>query len=534
MAAGLYGRFAGITQGLWTDEVLTVVRYTEVGPHAIFGESSINNHVLYTFLAWCGQAVFGPSEVIYRLPSVLPDLAAIALLGVHLRRRVDRASLLAVTSLALIAPQHIAFVREARGYGLATLGIAGLLVFGERYVERRRWPDLVGFGALGFVGITAVPVLAAPFGLATAVLVLARWRQRRVWLEATGMFAVVAVASFAMLRGVVAQLDKSYGDFHNHRRILPLGLHDLGAQFGRAVAALYAPVDAVLVRVPLSPIDATARAAAVVVGTALAAVGAWVLWSTGRRVLLALCLVPTLGTVLAAVVQGLALHDRYLDFTFLPYVLLIGVGLGRCWTDRAGVLGRVAWPVLAAAALAVLAAALGDLTPRQAAGVAAAVLVLGLASSLVVGRTALAVVCLAAAVGVAGWSAVAAAHMMSVTDREASKLVADALERAGVDTVMARYATRSLAYYVDDLLLVRDVAGGQPANNVKVKAIIDWAQADELMCRGPAGVAMVENIRVRRPSVPQCFLDRGAEELRFAQRGGLVVRVWVLPAADGA
>ena len=76
----LWSRTTGLRVGFWNDEAFSAFYFIDHGPWAIFvgagvpAEYSLNNHRLFSLLAWATTAVLGPSEFAYRIGAVDPGL----------------------------------------------------------------------------------------------------------------------------------------------------------------------------------------------------------------------------------------------------------------------------------------------------------------------------------------------------------------------------------------------------------------------------------------------------------------------------
>src|SRR5262249_6074988 len=113
-------RIAPLSVGFWNDEAFSATNYIDGGPRAIFFAPYVpNNHALFSLMAWITTKLFGRSEVAYRLPSVLPAIAAVVIVAGMAWRRLDPWTAVAFTALAVGSPVHLELGVQARGYGLA-------------------------------------------------------------------------------------------------------------------------------------------------------------------------------------------------------------------------------------------------------------------------------------------------------------------------------------------------------------------------------------------------------------------------------
>jgi mannosyltransferase len=175
------------TPSYWRDEAATLDAETRSVPALLHMLTNVDAvHGAYYLLMWPVVHMFGASEIVLRLPSLLAMTAAatgIAALGRRLHS--PRAGLLAGLVFAVL-PQTSRYAQEARSYALvlacavlasyllvrATDGLGG-------YDPRRRW--FVGYGvaiaALGLLNLFGLLLLAghAVFLVARHRALLRRW-----------------------------------------------------------------------------------------------------------------------------------------------------------------------------------------------------------------------------------------------------------------------------------------------------------------------------------------------------------------------
>ena len=79
----VWSRLANLGTSFWSDEAYSAYYYAGRGPRGIwFGTYVPNNHVLYNLLSWVTTGAVGRFEASYRIWSVVPGAAAVALIGV--------------------------------------------------------------------------------------------------------------------------------------------------------------------------------------------------------------------------------------------------------------------------------------------------------------------------------------------------------------------------------------------------------------------------------------------------------------------
>jgi mannosyltransferase len=102
--------------GLWFDEIVTVVKYVRVPLGEIISTYDTNHHTLYNVLAHISIGIFGDNPWSLRFPAVLFGIGSIWVLYL-LARQVGSAEE-GVFSAALLAfsYQHVWFSQNARGY----------------------------------------------------------------------------------------------------------------------------------------------------------------------------------------------------------------------------------------------------------------------------------------------------------------------------------------------------------------------------------------------------------------------------------
>lgn len=179
----------------WVDEMATVfvVQHGPDDPSLRVAPQVPES--IYYLLPRLSAAVFGFSEAVYRLPSVLAMAAALLLIGRLAARLIHpQAGWLAVFAcLALRGFDYQA--ADARPYALGTLVACASILFLVRWLDSARWSD-----ALLFVTSAAllwrVQLIFWPFYLVFGVYALVRLARRETplrWLP-TAVFALLGLA----------------------------------------------------------------------------------------------------------------------------------------------------------------------------------------------------------------------------------------------------------------------------------------------------------------------------------------------------
>lgn len=318
--------FLSLTLG--HDEALTVLLYLEPGPRAMFTEYTPNDHLLFGLLTWLTTRVLPETAWVYRMWSVVPALAAIALSSWWMWRRRGAVAGLVVAVTLTASPLVMERTGQARGYGLAMLAMAVALIAAVRWQEgdSRRAPWWFAAGAT--VAFTTFPLTALP--LAGHVLLLARdpaARRRLLSVLApavavsAALFAPTAVDLWRSANDLVAGGGGSAPDYlitgpeaddSTADRSLP----------GRVLAEVSPAIPADL------PIPLTLAVGAVVVAVTAMAAASW--WRAERHVLLHAA-VPG-----AFLVAGVTLALPYAPRFVLPAIvhMVVLLALAAAWLAR--------------------------------------------------------------------------------------------------------------------------------------------------------------------------------------------------------
>jgi 4-amino-4-deoxy-L-arabinose transferase-like glycosyltransferase len=182
LLAGCILRSWNITQSFWWDEIWSTLPYAKA--HSVWHIFTdlgyyFNNHLLNSLLVRASIKLFGESEFVARLPSLIMGLLAIPALFQFGKR--SSGTLCAVIAALLLAfsPFHIDHSTEARGYsGLALFAVLSSHCFlkGLQSDGAGSWLLYACFTVLGFcshVFMTAVSV--AQFVSALMLMLMAKW-----------------------------------------------------------------------------------------------------------------------------------------------------------------------------------------------------------------------------------------------------------------------------------------------------------------------------------------------------------------------
>jgi hypothetical protein len=306
----LWSRLLPITNSLWSDEAFTALYYIRPGPAAIFGHYIPNDHMLFELLSWATTNLIGDSsEAALRFWSVVPAIAAGVIMTWGLWRRLDSwvAAIFAV--LAAAAPVYMNLSIEARGYGLAFLAAALMVIATDSLMWKRRRRDLLLFAGSAIAGIWTLPVLVLAFLPLTALL-MSREPSRR---DAVRALIVVGVASLLFYLPVIGDLVASSGQQYGSR--LPwYGV------ISRPLTDLITPSVSLL-------LPGASLVIAELIGGSLIGVGVGVLWRHPDRFLALALVSPALFSYLFLEIGRFYEADRFVSFVELPLLALVAIAL---------------------------------------------------------------------------------------------------------------------------------------------------------------------------------------------------------------
>jgi hypothetical protein len=315
-----WSRLANLGTSFWNDEAYTALKYADAGPRAIFrGEFYVpNNHVLFSLLTWATTHVFGRFEAAYRMWSVLPALVAVGLVAWWARRFFGSVTGVAVVVLATVSGVHLVLAPQARGYGLAMLAGAVMLISAVRADQLRRRNDIALFALSGLVGICTLPVFVVAF-ISQAVVLFSRRELRRVTIAACALVGLASAVFYApLLRAMVDSSDQKVGEQLPWLGFLTGPYRHLGKPTIAAIVPQWS-------RFP-SAEDAVVLG---VVGV-LAAFGAVRLLRQDSYLCLHL-FVPVMGTYLALTVARFYVEPRFASFLLFHVIVLLAVGVAALW-----------------------------------------------------------------------------------------------------------------------------------------------------------------------------------------------------------
>lgn len=214
LALGTGLRIPSLGNGLWFDEIQTLVEYARLPLVQIVSTfDSQNQHLLYSILARTSIVVFGNDTWALRLPAAcfgVASLAAVIWFGERLTTR--REALLAALILAA-SYHHVWFSQNARGYtGLLFFTLVGsgcfLLLLGDP--QYHAWRRVVVYGismALAhMIHVTAVFVTAAHALVWISLVIVQRNDlSHRAWRAPLAGLVLAGTLSFLLYSLVLPQ-----------------------------------------------------------------------------------------------------------------------------------------------------------------------------------------------------------------------------------------------------------------------------------------------------------------------------------------
>ena len=338
-AALLATRLLGLGHSLWLDEAHFVEHFVRAGPQQILTGGALS-HQFYGVLDWLTASVIGESYVAFRLWSVIPFILGVALVTVWLHKRHDPIAGVLFLFLATVSPLLLDITRQARGYGLAFLAMAVVIVAALEARRSGRASAVVPLCAAGIVGAWTLPQVGIAFLATLAVL----WIDRRLrWPVAIGFLA----SSAAIVAWYAPHL----------RQVQAASQMEAGAVQVHTTWVVTAPIDQILLPA-LIWIDGAKISASVAwlpfVVLAVLVMGSSPFVRKRDSSTLILCAGP-IATVVALWLADAYSAPRYLSFLLVPLFMLLASGAAaifRSISERRAIL-RTAVCLVAIAVLAV-------------------------------------------------------------------------------------------------------------------------------------------------------------------------------------
>lgn len=207
-------RIVNLNAGLWYDEVITLIQSVRLAPaELLVTYGSLNNHVLYTWLAKACVALFGEEPWALRAPALALGAASIAAAWLMFRESGYRWAAVAAAALLALSYHHVWFSQNARGYTglLLFTTLAGLALHRALTTrERRYWFAYAAFFAISMLIHLSAAFLLAAQGLAVLLhgaLVARREADASFWrwifgpMIGFGCGSLIVLAVFAPMIG---------------------------------------------------------------------------------------------------------------------------------------------------------------------------------------------------------------------------------------------------------------------------------------------------------------------------------------------
>ena len=209
----------------WIDEMATVfvARHGAADPSlAVAPQVALS---IYYYLPRWAAALLGPSEVVYRLPSVLAMAIAVSLVA-RIAARLIHPQAAWFAAFACVAISGIDYQAvDARPYGLGTCVAAAGVLFLVRWLDEGSWREGLLF-ALFAALLWRVHLIFWPFYLVFAGYAVARIlrRETRVgWLQAVAIFGLTGLSLVPVLVDALALFREAQA----HVIVKPPSLHEL-------------------------------------------------------------------------------------------------------------------------------------------------------------------------------------------------------------------------------------------------------------------------------------------------------------------
>lgn len=153
---------------------------------------SPNNHVFHSLMVWISSRLFGDTEAVIRLPSLLCGIGTAGVTAWWASRRSGAWSGLAAGLFVASSSILIEYSVNARGYTLSHLLLMTLWLFRDEWQQRPTRIVLVGMSILAGLALWAIPislygliVLGVEAWLSTGTLAKGERRAQRIALSAT-------------------------------------------------------------------------------------------------------------------------------------------------------------------------------------------------------------------------------------------------------------------------------------------------------------------------------------------------------------
>lgn len=217
-----------LPSSFWVDEMATafVVHY---GPHhpSLAVAPQVPDSIYYQ-LPRAAEALFGFSETVYRLPSVLLMAAALFFIARLAARLIHPGAAWFVVFVCLGMRGINDQAADARPYALGTAIAAACLWFLIRWLDRGRWWDAAFLVILAAL-LWRVHLLFFPFYIVLAIYTLIRLLRRETapgWIAVAAVYALIGLALIPVVFDALGQFRHATA----HVIVALPTLHDLQVQ----------------------------------------------------------------------------------------------------------------------------------------------------------------------------------------------------------------------------------------------------------------------------------------------------------------
>ena len=214
-----------LSSSLWVDEMATVF-VVHFGPHhpSLKIAPQVADSIYY-FLPWISEKLLGPSEVSYRLSSVVCMGAALIVIARIAARLIHREAAWFVVFASLTLRGIDDQAGDARPYALATLIASAGVLFAIRWLDSGRLRDALGFICAAAL-LWRVHLILWPFYLVLTTYVVVRVARRDTPVgprEAMLTLLAIAVSLIPVLPRAIALLREAQA----HVIVASPSFHDL-------------------------------------------------------------------------------------------------------------------------------------------------------------------------------------------------------------------------------------------------------------------------------------------------------------------
>ena len=315
VAVALVARTIGLNDGLWVDEVYSLVRSFRSSVGTILTDYwGDNHHPLYALLAHASIAAFGEAPWTIRLPAMLFGAASVPLLLLLGRQVASRREALLAALLLAVSYHHVWFSQNARGYSAIAFFTLATLWALLRGVESGRIGFLVLYGLLAGLGaythLTMIFVVVGHAAAAAVWLVTTSGTDDRGAAARRLMLAFVLGAAVTLL--LYAPMLGDVIDFFLNR---PSQLRGVSTPAWAAVEGVR------ILLVGLGAGGAALAALMLVAGAVVGMSGFVSLWRSQRLFALAVAL-PIVVTIGGAAATRGTMYPRFFFFVIGPAILI--------------------------------------------------------------------------------------------------------------------------------------------------------------------------------------------------------------------